>query len=47
MDALISSGNDIGGDEIWEILKPETGGFSFAVPELPRLDNLVRLPVFG
>jgi len=35
--------NNIGRFERRQILEPQTGRFSLAVPKLPRLDNLIRL----
>jgi hypothetical protein len=43
MNPWLTPVNDIRRLEWWQRLKPETCFFGFTVPELPRLDDLVRL----
>lgn len=45
MNASRAAFNDIRRDQLGEILEPEAGCFNLAMPELPRLDNLVWFPV--
>jgi hypothetical protein len=47
VDALFAALNHIGGSEPRQVVEPEAGGLGFPVPELPRLDDLIRWPDGG
>lgn len=47
MDASLSPGNNVRWIERREILQPKASGLGFAVAELPRLNDLIRLPNAG
>lgn len=42
---VLSAGNDIGRHQLRKPFQPQACSFGFSMPELPRLDNLIRFAV--
>lgn len=45
MDTRLTPFDNIGRDQLGQILQPQAGCFDLAMPKLPRLNNLVRFTV--
>lgn len=43
VNPVLSPVNHVGWGEVGEVLQPQAGGFGFAMPELPGLDDLIWL----
>ena len=43
MNTWTATINNIGGNKFWQVFKPQAGGFCLALPELPWLNDLIRL----